>query len=283
MQSLLTDADLERIRALIYKETGIYFEPKKNYFLSSRLAQRMQVRCCSSFQQYYNELLYSHKETELSCFIEEITINETYFFRDFPQLRGFAEEVLPKYLERKRRARDATMNIWSAACATGEEPYTLSIILQEMIEDYANWDTEILATDIDRHVLRHARIGLYSERSVKETPIVYRQKYFQRTADGWQLLANAMQPVTFEQLNLVDRVSMRRKRGFDFIFCRNVLIYFDDDSRKKVLSCLYDALNPGGYVFLGHSESVGRITASFLLERVGDFLCYKKPATSATR
>ncbi len=283
MSELISNADLERIRALLYKETGIYFEAKKDYFLKSRLQQRMQAQCCATFQNYYKELLFTDREAELAFLIEEVTVNETYLFRDFPQLRGFAEDVLPSYLQAKRTKGNYSLNVWSAACSTGEEPYTLAIILREMIDDYDRWNTNILATDIDRRVLRQARIGLYDERAIKETPIPYKQKYFRRTPDGWQVKPDIQEPVAFEQLNLMDRPGMRRKRAFDFIFCRNVLIYFSDDSRKQVLSSLYDALVPGGYVFLGHSESVGRITASFTLERIGDFLCYKKPGAVLPR
>ncbi len=274
---MLTDMDLDRIRTLIYDKTGIYFEVKKDYFLKTRVMQRVRELKCNTFMEYYGQLLYAQQDVELARLIEELTINETYFFRDFPQLQGFAENVLPAYLAKKRKMNDYSLNVWSAACSTGEEPYTLSIIMQEMIDDLRNWRLRVCATDIDRKVLRHARLGLYGERSMRDTPIPYRQKYFRELPDGSQVLPEAAGLVSFEQINLIDKIAMRRKMGFDFIFCRNVLIYFDDDSRKRVLASLYDALNPGGYVFLGHAESVGRITASFVLERIGDFLCYKKP------
>ena len=274
---MLTDMDLDRIRTLIYDKTGIYFEVKKDYFLKTRVMQRVRELKCNTFMEYYGQLLYAQQDVELARLIEELTINETYFFRDFPQLQGFAENVLPAYLAKKRKMNDYSLNVWSAACSTGEEPYTLSIIMQEMIDDLRNWRLRVCATDIDRKVLRHARLGLYGERSMRDTPIPYRQKYFRELPDGSQVLPEAAGLVSFEQINLIDKIAMRRKMGFDFFFCRNVLIYFDDDSRKRVLASLYDALNPGGYVFLGHAESVGRITASFVLERIGDFLCYKKP------
>lgn len=274
---MLTDMDLDRIRTLIYDKTGIYFEAKKDYYLKTRIMQRIRELKCNTFMEYYGQLLYAQQDVELARLIEELTINETYFFRDFPQLQGFAENVLPVYLAKKRQMHDYSVNVWSAACSTGEEPYTLSIIMQEMIDDLCNWRIRVCATDIDRKVLRHARLGLYGERSMRDTPIPYRQKYFRELPDGSQVLPEAAGLVSFEQINLIDKIAMRRKTGFDFIFCRNVLIYFDDDSRKRVLASLYDALNPGGYVFLGHAESVGRITASFVLERIGDFLCYKKP------
>ena len=273
----ISQKDLNRLRDFIFKETGIFYESKKDSFIVARVRQRMVETGCDTFQKYFHKLLFESRDGELLSFIEELTVNETYFFRDFPQLQGFAEEVLPSYLKRKRINRDHTLKVWSAACLTGEEPYTLSIIIQEMIEDFELWDVRIDATDIDRRVLRQARLGLYGERAMKDTPIPYRAKYFQKTADGWKVLPGATKYVSFEQLNLVDRSAMRRKRGYDFIFCRNVLIYFNDSSRKRVVSALYDALLPGGYIFLGHAESVGRITAAFILERMGDFLCYRKP------
>ena len=275
-QTPLTLAELGKVRALIYKETGILFEDKKDYFLQNRVVRRMAAKGCAGFSEYYQEVLFGRKDDELQFLIEALTINETYFFRDFPQLQGFAEKVLPKYLERKRAAGDNGLRIWSAASSTGEEAYTLSIILQEMLDDYSRWAIKIDATDIDRDVLRHAREGTYSERSMKDTPLAYRQKYFRKVNEGWQIIPALEQSVDFQFLNLMDHASMRLRKGYDFIFCRNVLIYFSDESRKRVVNSLYDAMAPRGYLFLGHSESVGRITAAFTLERLGDFLCYRK-------
>ncbi|MBW1956668.1 MAG: protein-glutamate O-methyltransferase CheR [Deltaproteobacteria bacterium] len=277
-QLAITQNDLNKVRDFIFKETGIFYESKKDSYLKTRIFQRMENVGTESFQQYYHNLVFGSKDGEALSLVEELTVNETYFFRDFPQLQGFAESVLPTYLEKKRSKGDYALKVWSAACSTGEEPYTLSIILQEMIEHWGIWDVRIEATDIDRRVLRQARLGLYGDRSMKDTPIPYRSKYFQKTVDGWRILPNASKIVSFEQVNLVDRSAIRRRRGYDFIFCRNVLIYFNDSSRKRVVKSLYDALQPGGYIFLGHAESVGRITAAFVLERMGDFLCYRKPS-----
>jgi len=276
-QPEITLADLNKVRDFVFKETGIFFESKKDYYLKSRIKQRITETGSKDFREYYHNLVFGIRDGEALSLIEELTVNETYFFRDFPQLQGFAEQVLPLYLGQKREKNDFSIRVWSAACSTGEEPYTLSIILQEMIEDFELWNVRIDATDIDRRALRKARLGIYSDRSMKDTPPPYRAKYFEKTSDGWKVLPSVTEYVSFEQLNLTDRVAMRKKRGYDFIFCRNVLIYFNEISRKRVVSYLYDALLPGGYIFLGHSESVGRITAAFVLERRGDFLCYKKP------
>jgi chemotaxis protein methyltransferase CheR len=145
-----------------------------------------------------------------------------------------------------------------------------------MIDDFAQWNVRIDATDIDRQVLRTAEQRRYGERSMKDTPLVYRDRHFGHDGEMWRVNDAVAQTISFSQLNLMDRAAMRKQHGYDFIFCRNVLIYFDDTSRKQVVNALYDALLPGGYLFLGSSESVGRITAAFQLERVDDFLCYKR-------
>ena len=266
---------IDKIRNLIYKETGMLVESSKDYLIRSRLESRMSTLESENFQEYYHLLLFG-KTGEISKFIEKMTINETYFFRDFPQLQGFADIVLPDYLEEKRRIGAHSLRVWSAACSNGCEPYSLSIILQEVIDDFPQWDVRIDANDIDRNVLQHARVGLYDEREVKDVPTVYKSKYFNETENGWKILCAASRHVSFEHMNLVDRTAMRRKRDYDFIFCRNVLIYFDDDSRRAVVNAFYDALAPGGYLFLGSSESVGRISAAFTLERKSNFLSYRK-------
>ncbi|MEO5971499.1 MAG: CheR family methyltransferase, partial [Bdellovibrionia bacterium] len=157
------------------------------------------------------------------------------------------------------------------------EAYTLSIILKEMIHDYKRWNLDIQATDVNRDVLEHAKKGFYSERSIKETPVPYRDKYFIQQGVQWKIQNHSEESIKFFQLNFVDRQAMRNMRGFDFIFCRNVLIYFDEESRKQVVNSLYDSLMPGGYLFLGHSESIGRITAAFELQNFNGFLCYRRP------
>ncbi len=273
----MSNLDLEKIRDLIYRKTGMRFPEQKDYFIKSRIDQRLQDLGVSDYDKYVKSLLREEDKREFQHFLEKITINETYFFRDFPQLQGFAENVVPEYLDQKRKNNDYKLKIWSAACSTGEEAYTLSIIFNEILEDFKKWEIEIVATDIDRMVLNHAQTGIYSARSLKDTPVIYTKKYFSKEDKGFRISKTKTIPVDFFQLNLSDRLAMRKMRGFDFVFCRNVLIYFDEDSRKQVVNQLYDALLPQGYLFLGHSESVGRITAIFKLKNIGGFLCYQKP------
>lgn len=273
---MISDTDLEKFRGLIYKITGMLFDEKKNYYISSRIEQRLQDTQ-KTLSEYYQDLMFGTAKEELQRFVELITINETYFFRDFPQLQGFAEKIFPPYLQEKARRKDNVLKIWSAACSTGEEAYTLAIILKEMVDGHGEWNIQIDATDIDTKVLDHAKKGTYSDRSMKDTPLVYRQKYFDVNNGQFHVRPSLKNVVRFQRVNFMDKQEMSRMHNYDFIFCRNVLIYFDDESRKKVVEDLFKSLGSGGHLFLGHSESIGRITNIFETQTVDKFVSYRKP------
>jgi len=180
-------------------------------------------------------------------------------------------------LKPREAANDRTLRIWSAGCSSGEEPYTLAIILKEVMHDHRLWDINIKATDIDQVRLEMARRAVYDERSVHEVPPEYFDRHLTRLAAGYfGIKPETTKLVELQHLNLSDRVAMRGMRQFDFIFCRNVLIYFDEVSRKAVVDHFYNALKPGGFIFLGHSESIGRISTAFKLLRLGPHLVYRK-------
>jgi chemotaxis protein methyltransferase CheR len=270
--------DFELLRDLVYERTGLMFDDKKVAFMHSRLARRLPAARCKGARDYYRHLRYQDPDgAEFQAFLDLLTTNETYFFRDYPQLECFANEVLPRIAQRKRAAGDAALNVWSAACSTGDEPYTLAIILRACLDDFARWRVRVLATDIDTCVLATARAGAYSQRAVKDVPQVYFGQYFRAVGRQFHVADEVKRLVSFSRLNLVDRQAMRAQRGYDVIFCRNVLIYFDDRSRARVLEDLYDALLPGGFIFLGHSESVGRISAAFESLSLGGVIVYRKP------
>lgn len=277
MADILSIDDFHRLSNFIYRKIGIRFEPNKLYFVSKRVEIRVKALELDSPRAYVRYLLLSDDTGEFQKLANLLTVNETYFFREFPQLEAFAEHCLPKVVERKLAAHDHTLRIWSAGCSTGEEPYTLSIILREMLDDIRSWDVEIVASDLDLNVLRRAREGLYNRRSVKDVPQDYLDQYFTRiTPESWQVTDEVKKLVHFEHFNLANSETMATKRAFDFIFCRNVLIYFDDVSRKRVVENFYFALNRGGYIFLGTSESIGRITTVFTLQRLDNHLVYCK-------
>ncbi len=269
--------EFERLTDLIYRKAGIRFEQKKIYYIAKRLEKRMAAVDSETVMDYIRHLKFSDRDgREMQELINTLTINETYFFRDFNQLQAFAEESLDTVISRKTARGDRRLRIWSSGCSSGEEPYTLGIILQEMIDDIRGWDVEIIATDIDEVILAKARKGIYMNRSVKDVPGEYLEKYFTRSSASYHVKQKIKNMVRFDSLNLNDRAVLRKYRGFDFIFCRNVLIYFDDISRRRVMDHYYMALNQGGYIFLGSAESPARINPAFKIRKTANHMVYYK-------
>lgn len=273
----LTPELYQRFVDLIYKRTGIWFESNKRYFVDKRLDERIAELGLENYREYYQLLKFSTDETEMQQLVNRLTVNETYFFRDFPQLQGFAEEALLQVIKEKVATGDKKIRLWSAGCSTGEEPYTLAIILLEMLPDPEKWTIEILASDINTRVLDVARKGCYNSRSVKDVPEEYLERYFTQRLDMNILSMKVRNMVTFKIINLMEDKEMKVQRNYDFIFCRNVLIYFDTESRLSVLNRYYHSLRSGGFIYLGHSESVARITNSFKMKRIGSNIVYYKP------
>lgn len=270
--------DFTVIRDEVYRKLGLYFEDSKVYFIQKRLEQRMEMRGVESFADYAFLLRFGDSDgQEMQALANLVTTNETYMFREFEQLQAFADHCLPMVLKPREATNDRQLRIWSAGCSSGEEPYTLAIILQEVMHDCDAWDIKIIATDIDQVRLEMARRAVYEERAVHEVPPEYFARHIMRLPAGFfAIKPDTAKLVEIEHLNLNDRQAMRGMRQFDFIFCRNVLIYFDDVSRKAVVDHFYNALKPGGFIFLGHSESIGRISTAFKLLRVGTHLVYRK-------
>jgi len=264
--------EFRELRDVIYSKFGIYISKNKIYFLKKRVENRLKALGLKNVEDYIKYLRFFDKAgKELQNLINSVTINETYFFREFPQLQAFAEYCLPEVIEKKNNIK-----VLSAGCSTGEEPYTLSIILNEMLDPFHKF--KIVAVDIDEKALEKARTGIYNSRSVKDVPEVYLKKYFDILPSGFLVKQIVKANVDFRKANLMDRdILLSLGRNFDFIFCRNVLIYFSDESRRKVVENFYSMMNPGGYIFLGHSESMSRITTAFKLKRAGNFIVYQKP------
>jgi len=275
----LSTQDFTLFRDMLYERTGLMFDDKKLAFLRSRIERRAIATSSLSSRMYYQLLKFQDPDgKEFQKLVEQVTTNETYFFREFPQLECFANEALPRAMEKKRAAGDYTLNIWCACCSTGDEAYTLAIILHACLDDFPKWKVRLWATDIDTIALQTGQSAVYGSRNVKEVPEVYLQEYFLPSRDGEYRVAEVIRKmVEFEPFNLMDKSRMRMLKNFDFIFCRNALIYFDDSSRKQVLGHFYNALVPGGFVFLGHSESVGRITSAFEATSLAGTVAYRKP------
>lgn len=273
----ISTEQLQKLIPQIYQKLGLHFDEKKIYFLKTRVAKRMAALRIESARDYVFLISYADPEgREMQALANLITTNETYMFREYDQLQAFANHCLPDVLSVKQARGDRTLRIWCAGCSSGEEAYTLAMVVQEVFPQAQSWKCEIVATDIDENMLNRVASARYGARSVGDVPNEYREKYLIADGDEWLVRRRTAALVQCLHLNLHDRVAMRAMRGFDFVFCRNVLIYFDDLSRKAVVDHFYNALNPGGYIFLGHSESVGRITTAFTLKRLENHLVYKK-------
>src|ERR1017187_9158285 len=274
----MPDFSVEQFRSLsqqIYQKLGLHFDEKKIYFLKTRVAKGMAALGMDDPRDYVFLVSYADpKGVEMQALANMVTTKESYLVREYDQLQAFANYCLPEVLSAKQARGERPLRSWSAGCSSGEEPYTLAMILQDVFPQAQSWECEIVATDIDENMLRKVVAARYGCRSVNEVPDEYREKYLIEDEDEWLVRRRTAVLVRTLHLNLHDRLAMRAMRGFDFIFCRNVLIYFDDLSRKAVVDHFYNALNPGGYIFLGHSESIGRVTPAFKLKRFENHLVY---------
>jgi chemotaxis protein methyltransferase CheR len=226
---------LEKLGQQIYRKLGLYFDDKKNYFLKTRVAKRMAALGMDDPNDYIFMVSYADTNgLEMQALANLVTTNETYMFREYDQLQGFANYCLPEVLSAKQDRGEKSLRIWCAGCSSGEEPYTLAMIVQEVFPQSQSWDCKIVATDIDENMLRKVAAARYGARSVNDVPDEYKDKYLIEDGDGYVVRRRTAALVESRHLNLNDRMALRAMRGFDFIFCRNVLIYFDDLSRKRL-------------------------------------------------
>ena len=272
----ISEEDFRKFREFFYRKTGIQFDDNKRYFVDKRLVDRIEATSSDTFRSYFTMLRFQVTGEELQALTNAMTVNETYFFREDYQFKCLVDSMLPEITKRKKSGD--TLRVWSIPSSSGEEPYSIALSLMEYWPGIADWDVELISSDIDTDVLHRARAGLYSQRSVQHVPKDLLQRHFKKTADGnWQISDDLRSTVEFTRVNLTDANDIRPYRGFDVIFCRNLLIYFDDLSRQKAAEVFFDALNPGGFVCLGHSESMSRITSLFKVRKFPQAIVYQKP------
>lgn len=263
------------IRDFVRDYCGIYFDDDSRYLLEKRLSRRVRTHHFSNFREYFRYLLYHrNRDEELAAIIDIITVNETYFFREQNQLKTFSEEILPELRETNKDKK--RLRIWSAGCSTGEEPYTMAMLVLEK-GYFHSWNIEIFGSDINQRVLQVARSGMHRKNSFRTTEPYFLKKYFKEEDGLFRISDSVKQYVNFSHLNLLDPFKVKLVGTMDVIFCRNVLIYFDTLSRKKVVDMFYGRLVEGGYLLLGHAESLINISTAFTLRHFKHDMVYQKP------
>jgi chemotaxis protein methyltransferase CheR len=277
----MNEEEFRLIRDLIYDHCGIFFDHDSKYLLEKRLGQRVTAKGLKTFRDYHQFLKYNRsKDQELSDIMDVLTTNETYFFREAFQLKAFSEEIVPELVARKGAVGDRSLRIWSAGCSTGEEPYTIAMLLQG-VPALAGWRVEIIGTDISQKVLQHARKGVYGRSAFRATEEEYVRRHFTEHEGALRVNDSIREIVTISHLNLFDTTRIALLGRMDVIFCRNVIIYFDQAAKKRVIESFYRSIQPEGYLLLGHSESLMNITTVFTLKHLKNDMVYQKPGQAA--
>ncbi|MBS6831002.1 MAG: protein-glutamate O-methyltransferase CheR [Desulfovibrio sp.] len=274
----ISDEEFVLLRDFIYLQCGIFIAENRKYLVENRLSNRIKELNLKSYNEYYNFLRFdANRRKELNKLFEVVTTNETSFFRNPPQLEVFQKSVLAETLEQCRKSGQKKLRIWSAGCSTGEEPYTLAIILHEVLKsDIRTWDIKITANDLSEAVLAAARRGVYNEYALRTTPKEIVSTYFGKEGNLYKVDPMLKRLISFGQINLSDKEQLRRVEKSQIVFCRNVIIYFDDEMKRKVINAFYDNLEPSGALLIGHSESLHNISRAFQLEHHKGTIVYRK-------
>jgi chemotaxis protein methyltransferase CheR len=268
----LSEHELSEIRMLIEERTGIHFDESRERFFSTRVREHVRAKKFVSG----TELLRAVRKTnvEYEALLERLLTQETSFFRYPAVYETFEKRVLPELHTKKFWKNPRTLRVWSAGCSTGEEPYSIAITILDALSFAEAWNVEILATDVGRQALKHAERGVYSGRSLASVTPAQLTNHFGKVDGGHQVKPRLKKMVTFAQMNLASAVYVGR---MDLIFCMNVLIYFTEERRRSLVQRFYDTLEPGGYLFLGHSESISKMPVKFQAIVLNDCILYRKP------
>ncbi len=262
---VLSEKDFRKISDLVYKHCGINLHDGKKELVRARLAKRLRNGNFKTFPEYLKHVMEDKTGKEFSILIDSLSTNLTAFFREKQHFEYMVDNFLPRLMERKRKERNFKIRCWSAGCSSGEEPYSIAITLHEAVEHQGRWDVKVLATDISTSILEKAREGIYEQERVapvstmqKNKYLVLRQQDGQKMFEAGQILKDT---VIFKYLNLQKEWPI--KGPLDFIFCRNVMIYFDKPTQQRLINRFWELLSPGGILFTGHSESLTGIEHRF--------------------
>jgi chemotaxis protein methyltransferase CheR len=268
----LSEHDLSEIRMLIEERTGICFDESRERFFSARVKEHLRAKGLERGMELLRAIRKSNVDYE--ALLERLLTQETSFFRYPGVYEAFEKRVLPELHVKKFWKNPRTLRIWSAGCSTGEEPYSIAITILDSLSFADSWNVEILATDVGRGALKHAERGVYAGRSIKSVTPAQLDVHFSGVPGGQQVKPRLRKMVTFAQMNLASAVYVGR---MDMIFCMNVLIYFSEERRRSLVQRFYDTLEPGGYLFLGHSESISKMPVKFQAIVLNDCILYRKP------
>jgi chemotaxis protein methyltransferase CheR len=278
----MTTDEFKMIRDFIHEKSGIYFAENKMYLVKNRLDKRMAELDMKTVRDYFYHVKYDVSLKEFNRLMDLMTTNETSFFRNEPQLLSFSDEVLQLIAEEKLKSKgEKQIKIWSAGCSTGEEPYTLAIMLLEKLKAFSGVTAEIIASDISEEVLQKARKGEYSGITLRNVKPEILGRFYTKTGDMYQVNPEVRALVKFSHMNLNDPRKMTVVSGRDVIFCRNVMIYFSEEVKRQLVRGFYNALTPGGYFYIGHSETLHGISKAFKLVYFKNALVYQKEAGAA--
>lgn len=278
LQMQLSESELKLLQALVYQECGMYFDSRRAHFLQDRLQRRVRECRLDSFYSYYRLLISQEGKSELARLLENLTVNETSFFRNKAQLDLFHKHVLDDLLRRKQERHDFSLRLWSAGCSTGQEAYTMAMLAADALSYHClrnpsgydpplpkplvppPWKVEVLASDINYSVLQAAQEGMYTESQMASVDYSYRLRHFDKVGDGYAVKKPLKELVNFDFHNLKTEYLPQHN---DVIFCRNVMMYFDEPEQKRLVEKFARCLNPGGYLFVGHAESLLGLTDKF--------------------
>jgi chemotaxis protein methyltransferase CheR len=275
----ITDEELARFNEFLYRKTGIRMDEKKRYFSERRIQERIVASGCLTFTEYFSRLHFGKSGDELQQIVNLMTVNETYFFREEYQFECLVRSILDEVARTKTKGQP--IRIWSVPCSSGEEPYSIAIYLLERWARVDDFEIELLASDIDTSALERAKTGVFDERALQLIPASYRLKYFKAAGtNSWQIIDDLRTSIDFSVVNVANPEATIKYRDVDIIFCRNLLIYFDDLSRRRAAEMFFEVLTPGGFICLGHSESMSRMSSFFEPRRFDDALVYQKPMTA---
>jgi chemotaxis protein methyltransferase CheR len=272
----ISNEEFAKFCEFFYRKTGISFQSGKKYYVERRIIDRMIKNGSEGFRDYFTFVRFQVSGEELQLLVNAMTVNETYFFREDYQFEALVQGMLPEIARTRRGSKP--IRIWSVPCSSGEEPYSIAITILEKWDQSDKWDIEIHASDIDSKILAEARAGRFGARSLSRVPPALLSRYFVAAGGGdYQICDELRNSIEFSLINLIDPLQTKKYRDIDIIFCRNLLIYFDDIARRETVEMFYETLAPGGYVCLGHSESMSRMTSLFVPRKFGDTIVYQKP------